>query len=752
MALLLALAAAPALFNIQSSTSFEPDKAAIIMALAALALIDILWRKALAPAGDSPRFTARLSSITHHPWALLLAGLAIWAVFITLTSIDPVTGLWGNYDRGYGLLIVLAGLVFVGVSWEMARSGRHWLLVDAALLGAVIPIFYGYIQMLDLDPVRGWGISFPLGERASSTLGNPLYLGDYLLIAIILGTARRILQPPATSLARRILEIFLLLALLLLFLTFSRSAYLGLLASGASLLFFLGIQQRRTPKQDAKPLRSPPPPPSGSAFGSKWMAPAGVVALIGGVVLLILLWPRLQHGGTIQQRLLIWQAVIDLLRARPRALLLGLGFDTLPLAIAPYLSPTLAHFEPDFIFRIPDRAHTLPLELLTMGGLPWLLGWLAVGGMALWRLTRGHHPLAPWLAAIIIGRGTLLLFSFPTHIPDLLFWAVLGMSFGLETGRGHDLPSAKNLTLPAIAAFGVFGFSLSASWPGGLILWALTALPLSLLLYALSPVRTLAHLTFRTVIPALLILPAILLNQHIGIAAQLAWLWLLLWFIAQPLLIPWPANWSLPVLQFALTALFILLLAIPRLGDIAYKSALLAPDQSLRDRYLARAIQLAPYDHVMDAGMAWVQAQRLKSATHADPERTQHVTQLYLAAINAQPLAPEPAAGLARWLAHLAETDPSYAAQAQDAFQRALQLSPNDIQTLNDQAMLWAQMGRTEAAIAELQRLLTLDPLYGPTYLNLARVYRQAGDEEAADAIIQQGRENVPWWDAWDEN
>jgi Flp pilus assembly protein TadD len=104
-------------------------------------------------------------------------------------------------------------------------------------------------------------------------------------------------------------------------------------------------------------------------------------------------------------------------------------------------------------------------------------------------------------------------------------------------------------------------------------------------------------------------------------------------------------------------------------------------------------------------------------------------------------------AAYARWLARLAATDPDLAAQALATFDHALTLSPNDIQTLNDRAMLLAEMGRSDEAITELQRLLELDPLYGPTYLNLARVYRRMGDEDAARAIIEQGRAHVPWWD-----
>ena len=444
MALLLALAAAPALFNIQSSISFEPDKAAVIIALAAIALTDLLWR-------NRREATRRVSRIVHDPRALLLAALAAWAAIVTLTSINPVISLWGNHDRGYGLLALLAGLLFLGVARDMTRSGQKWLLVDAALLGAVIPLLYGFMQMLNLDPVRGFGVSFPLGERASSTLGNPLYLGDYLLIILLLAGARRVLRPPATATARRILEIFTVATLALLILTFSRSAYLGTLAAAAALLIFLGIQQRRRARRNASSLRSSHHAVPNHAFDSKWLLPAGLAALAGGVAALILLWPRLQHGGTIQQRLLIWQAVIDLLRSQPRALLLGLGFDTMPLRLAPHLSPALGHFEPDFIFRIPDRAHSLPRDLLVTGGLPWLLGWLAAAGMILWRLARGQHPLTPWLAAIIIGRASCCWSASPPISPICSFgscWAWGWASRTRPTGMTSSLGPPGSRTLP----------------------------------------------------------------------------------------------------------------------------------------------------------------------------------------------------------------------------------------------------------------------------------------------------------------
>ena len=731
MALLLALVAVPALFNIQSGASFEPDKAAVIISLAAVALLARLWR-----AWRQPQRLAMTFPM------VVLAGLALWAVLVTLASIDLPTSLWGNYDRGYGLLVVLAGFVFLTIAWEMTRAGKGWWLVDAAILGAAIPIFYGYLQMVGLDPVRGFGVSFPLGQRAASTLGNPLYLGDYLLLAGVLQLARRVLRPPTTPLARHLLTLALVFTGGLLLLTFSRSAYLGAAVAGLAFLLFWWDGRRRRDERGRL---------------DRWVLPGALLALGMGAVVLVALWPRLQHGGTLQQRLLIWQGVLDLLRARPRALLLGLGFDTLPLALAPHLPPTLGHFEPDWVFRIPDRAHTLPLEMVTMAGLPWLLGWLALGGWVLWRLWRRAHPLAPFLAAAILGRGALLLASFPTHAADLLFWVILGMALALAAAP-EDAPEisphplhGEAWALLTVAAFGTFGFSLSAAWPGGLFLWLLALAPLLALAYALSPSRPLTPLSLRPLALALLFLPAIFLNQRIGPPALLAWTWLHGVLILTVLLLAF-APGSKPAFQraillaattLALALLLTLTVQRPRLGDIAYKSAWLASDPGQRDLNLHRALSLAPYDHVMAAGMAWIEAQRVE-ADHAwdDEARLVRIRDLYERAIAAQPLAPEPVLGYARWLARLSNAQ----AHALAMFDQGLALSPNDIQALNDRAMVLAALGRTDDALAELQRILRLDPLYGPTYGHLAELYRQMGNEDAARAILEEGREKVPWW------
>jgi len=173
VALLVAIVAIPAYFNIQSSTSFEPDKSPLLRSLAVIAAVAL-----------APEVVQHIRSRTKPNWsgvripALLLAGYVVIIAFSTILGVDFVTSLWGNYERGYGLLSLLAGVIVMIVARRMARSGQQWLLIDAILLAAAAPAFYALLQVVGYDPVISQSVSFALGQRASASLGNPLFLAN----------------------------------------------------------------------------------------------------------------------------------------------------------------------------------------------------------------------------------------------------------------------------------------------------------------------------------------------------------------------------------------------------------------------------------------------------------------------------------------------------------------------------------------------------------------------------------------------
>ncbi|NUQ39745.1 MAG: hypothetical protein HUU23_18540, partial [Caldilineales bacterium] len=352
-------------------------------------------------------------------------------------------------------------------------------------------------------------------------------------------------------------------------------------------------------------------------------------------------------------------------------------------------------------------------------------------------------PLAAFLLAALAGRWLLLGFSFPTHAPDLLFWTLAGLILAQTPATAAPAPVDLPLLHLAGIALALFGFSLSASGGASILLW------LAALILLLAAAHVLArndHEIRRTwhtlILPPLTLLPAIPLNRSAGLSAELAYGWLLLWLAGQAIwLIAPPARRRLtPALLATLPVLA--LLNLPVFGDIAYKTAILSPnDATARSAAMRRAFTLSPHDHVLAAGIVPTENLSLPADATLDPPQARRITGLYDRALAAQPLAPETAAAYAEWLRQRAAVDAAAHAPALDMFTRALALSPNDIQTRNRQALLLADQ-------AALRALIDLDPLYGPAYLHLATLQQQNGDLAAARSTLQTGIANVPWWDA----
>lgn len=795
-ALLAALVAVPSYFNIQSNTSFEPDKGTVIRSLAVLALLPMVvevwrhWRQ-----GELRNWRPGLSFA-------VLGGLVVVAGLATLASVDPVTSFWGGYERSYGWLAVLVGAILVVVAYRSTLAGHTWLLVEASLIGATVPALYGLLQFLGYDPVRGQTVSFVLGQRASSTLGNPLFLADYLLLALLLGLAR-LVAGPRMSRARRMGLIAILLLLAGAFAaTGSRSGLFAVVAATTFLLMAEGQRQ-----------------------GRRWVQAAGLLVLLAVGALLGVAWAAPQvlpsrlgdlfaSGGTGGQRLLIWQGVMSLLGQEPRYLALGVGPDALPLRLAPYLPAQLAHFEVDWVFRVPDRAHTYPLDLLTQSGIIGLLGWslfwaavfarvlprparrwpaylpillqlagaFVVAGVG-WVLAGAQAAplgwmagflgggiltflaaprpqsnfassgpaLAPFLLAALAGHWLLLTFSFNTHAADLLVWTIAGLALALgrEPEPAYDAPSPRvSVYRLAGIATATVGFSLSAALPPALLLWLSSLLLLYLVATCFAAGRVEAANDLSTLLlPVVLLLPALWLNRSSGLSTWLAYAWFVVWLVLQvALLLPVArrrASWSL----VAAAVVIVSLLSLPTLGDIAFKSAILEPnDVTARDRSLHRALLLSPYDHILAAGIVPTEALSLPAEATLDHPQAQRIAALYERAYRAQPLAPEAIASYAEWLRQRSVVDPAAASLALTRFDQALQLSPNDVETRNHRALLVAGSGNSAAAEADLRALLALDPLYGPTYRNLARVQLQEGNRDGARRTLEQGVANVPWW------
>ena len=104
----------------------------------------------------------------------------------------------------------------------------------------------------------------------------------------------------------------------------------------------------------------------------------------------------------------------------------------------------LAHWFPAARFYfLPWHIDNLFLELLVERGLPGLLLWITLIGTALWQLVLGsarRQPLAPYLAASLIGVLLVGLVSSVMDVPRVAFLLFLLAFFALQLARASLPP------------------------------------------------------------------------------------------------------------------------------------------------------------------------------------------------------------------------------------------------------------------------------------------------------------------------
>jgi O-antigen ligase/tetratricopeptide (TPR) repeat protein len=175
-----AVFALPLYFSVLTTTGYEPDKAALLRVLAAIAFA--AWLVAALLGGVR---------LPRSPLIWVGVGLVGALALASLLSIDPRLSFWGSQVRQEGLVTWLAYLMFfVVVATLFGRSNDRRSLLTLLLVGSVPVSIYGYLQQLGIDPVPASGDPNTLSWPVRSTLGNHVFLGSYLVMVIPLTLSR----------------------------------------------------------------------------------------------------------------------------------------------------------------------------------------------------------------------------------------------------------------------------------------------------------------------------------------------------------------------------------------------------------------------------------------------------------------------------------------------------------------------------------------------------------------------------------
>ncbi|MEI7620422.1 MAG: O-antigen ligase family protein [Candidatus Falkowbacteria bacterium] len=404
-------------FFLATDNVFELNKIVLFRSL-----IYILFSLTLAKALFFPskqRFSLR--------YLVPVLALLIFGAFSLFFSTDPTNSYYGLNDRqqGYRSLLFYAWWFFLLLynlatadDFDNKISKIFWVIMGSSFLVSL----YGILQILGIDFIA-WTEPAFVTYRTTSTLGQPNYLGSYLILVIplvIYGLMKyRQLWP------RFILSIILLSQLITLITTGSRSAWLGLLVALALVVFW--TLYRFWPKISAARRRG-----------------AILIIILSLAVTALLLSQNnyiserfkstfdFQHGS-VSVRFNFWSGALESISKKP---LLGYGIENQGREFIKYYQADWA--KTGFVNASTNRAHNLILDILLTVGIIGLIFYVWVyTSFFRWankiRADKKYCLLSEVIIASVLAYLISLLFGFSVVVTEIYFWSYFAIIVAIST-------------------------------------------------------------------------------------------------------------------------------------------------------------------------------------------------------------------------------------------------------------------------------------------------------------------------------
>ncbi len=317
--------------------------------------------------------------------------LGILALALLATGFSPVP-----LAAAKGLVKLVSYLgVYALMRQLLATAPRWWDRIVAALLaGELITSVIGIRQLYgDSGELARWADPNSVADgtvRIYSTLENPNLLAGYLLPALPLALVALLRWP---GLPRKLFALTaLVLGVAALVLTYSRGAWMGLVAEAGVIVLLLAVRGTR-------------------AWPPLWRKLFPLLLLVGGAALLVVLVTQVEplrvrvmslvagrQDSSNNFRINVWLAALDMIQARPW-LGIGPGNDAFNQIYPLFQQPKFNALS----------AYSIPLELAVEAGIPGLLAGIGLlvanlrTATTLWR-GDGFFSL-PALAVIAVIAG-----------------------------------------------------------------------------------------------------------------------------------------------------------------------------------------------------------------------------------------------------------------------------------------------------------------------------------------------------------
>jgi len=395
---------------------FGPVKLAVTLAIAAFACATL----ALDAGARS-----RLRVAARSPLGAAAAALGVIAVLSLAVSGDVRLALVGAYPGYTGLVAAAAWVAFALVAAASPAGDVRRLVGRGMAVALCAAGTYAVLQRVGLDPMPA-SAAFDPG-RSASLLGNAANLGAFVSLALPLAGDRALAE--SSRVWRAVAWCGIVLGAAAAGVSGSRGAWLGVVF-GLCAWFGLSLT-------------------AGRAHGRRV---AGAVVLVAAVLAgSILLTPvaaeRVTGGGTAASttlgRLAVWRSTMPMIAERP---FLGWGVSGYGRAHTAFA--TADEVDPRGRVEALEDPHNIILSAGVAGGIPGVLGLLALAGLALrgvWFARGGPH--AAWAAALgagLVGIATALQFHFVTLDTGAATAVLLGSICGLAVADEPKVSAGRS--------------------------------------------------------------------------------------------------------------------------------------------------------------------------------------------------------------------------------------------------------------------------------------------------------------------
>jgi len=366
-----------------------------------------------------------------HYLAAPVAFLALIG-FTLFFSIDGATSFWGLYDRQEGYLNYLFYfLFFILIFWNLLNSFREnavdfqkkiFRIICSLCFAGVVSSVYGILQIMGIDFLY-WTEPASLTGRATSTLGQPNFLGSFLLL--VLPLSFYLAMTAKNKYWRWPCLLFSFFNLVCLLFTSSRGAWVALIVGLGVLAFIYFLKNRRIIFEK---------------INYRWFI-AGLIAVVLFFGLLFSFDKFFRErtlgmfdfkNGSVAARVYFWRASFDAISKQP---LFGYGLENQEEILTKYYEPDWGIFAN--VNSRTNRAHNFILDILLTSGLVGLTAWtilLIFAFKMFWRAWRysNNKKLALALYFSLMTYVLSLFFGFSFVAGNVYFWFGLALLAALD--------------------------------------------------------------------------------------------------------------------------------------------------------------------------------------------------------------------------------------------------------------------------------------------------------------------------------